>query len=181
MKGTTFWDPVLIRCYIGSCVSHFLLSSYEWLTICFIFRYFPTMLWPAWPPANLSPTDCTYNGVTLTQGETAPDPSDPCKTCSCVSGSVMCQSVSCPAAPCTHPVPTGVSTGVFTGVSAGCCHSCDGCEYRGRTYDNGDVITGVDRLVWTPSSLIQTLKNNQWTIAYYWAENGMIGPYLLIS
>ncbi|XP_035826566.1 uncharacterized protein LOC101845560 [Aplysia californica] len=78
-------------------------------------------------------SDCSYLGLILQNGESAPDPQDPCQSCSCSQGSVRCRSVTCPPVTCSNP------------VMVGCCPSCTECEYRGRRYENGAVIAAADR------------------------------------
>ncbi|KAL1777523.1 kielin chordin [Sigmodon hispidus] len=51
---------------------------------------------------------------------------DPCSRCLCLDGSVSCQRLPCPPAPCTHP------------RRGSCCPSCDGCLYQGKEFASGE-------------------------------------------
>ncbi|KAK7813865.1 hypothetical protein U0070_002515, partial [Myodes glareolus] len=53
-------------------------------------------------------------------------PGDPCSRCLCLDGSVSCQRLPCPPAPCTHP------------RRGPCCPSCDGCLYQGKEFATGE-------------------------------------------
>ncbi|XP_066218722.1 kielin/chordin-like protein isoform X2 [Saccopteryx leptura] len=53
-------------------------------------------------------------------------PGDPCHRCLCLDGSVSCQRLPCPPAPCTHP------------RQGPCCPSCDGCLYQGKGFASGE-------------------------------------------
>ncbi|XP_071356594.1 kielin/chordin-like protein isoform X2 [Trachinotus anak] len=77
---------------------------------------------------------CFYNGVVLTNGQSIADPGNPCSECTCQSGSVRCVKKPCAAAHCPHPVtnPCG-------------CPGCDGCEFQGVTYVDGQVLSGGER------------------------------------
>uniref|UniRef100_A0A1A8B690 Kielin/chordin-like protein n=1 Tax=Nothobranchius furzeri TaxID=105023 RepID=A0A1A8B690_NOTFU len=74
---------------------------------------------------------CSYNGVVLVSGQSIPDPGNPCSDCICQSGSVRCARKMCPEAPCPHPVtdPCG-------------CPACNGCNFQGVTYADGQMIQG---------------------------------------
>ncbi|XP_035499032.2 kielin/chordin-like protein [Scophthalmus maximus] len=74
---------------------------------------------------------CFYNTVVLTNGQSIPDPGNPCSECTCQSGSVHCVKKTCPAALCPHPVtnPCG-------------CPVCDGCHFQGVSYVDGQVLPG---------------------------------------
>ena len=77
--------------------------------------------------------DCMYGSLPLADGETVPDPDDPCQTCQCLRGSVRCRSVTCPPVTCSNPSQDG------------CCPVCAECQFRGRRYRNGEVITDEER------------------------------------
>uniref|UniRef100_A0A8C0CIW9 Kielin cysteine rich BMP regulator n=1 Tax=Balaenoptera musculus TaxID=9771 RepID=A0A8C0CIW9_BALMU len=53
-------------------------------------------------------------------------PDDPCRRCPCLNGSVSCQRLPCPPAPCAHP------------RQGPCCPSCDGCLYQGEGVRSGE-------------------------------------------
>ncbi|XP_053513078.1 kielin/chordin-like protein isoform X2 [Artibeus jamaicensis] len=53
-------------------------------------------------------------------------PGDPCRRCLCLDGSVSCQRLPCPPAPCAHP------------RQGPCCPSCDGCLYQGKEFAGGE-------------------------------------------
>uniref|UniRef100_A0A8I5SZC6 Kielin cysteine rich BMP regulator n=1 Tax=Pongo abelii TaxID=9601 RepID=A0A8I5SZC6_PONAB len=53
-------------------------------------------------------------------------PGDPCRRCLCLDGSVSCQRLPCPPAPCAHP------------RQGPCCPSCDGCLYQGKEFASGE-------------------------------------------
>ncbi|KAM8892202.1 kielin/chordin-like protein isoform 2-T2 [Spinachia spinachia] len=76
---------------------------------------------------------CFYNNVVLVNGKSIPDPGNPCAECTCQSGSVRCMKKSCVAARCSHPTtnPCG-------------CPDCDGCQFQGVTYVDGQVLPGGD-------------------------------------
>ncbi|GFO10699.1 kielin/chordin-like protein, partial [Plakobranchus ocellatus] len=76
---------------------------------------------------------CTYGTLLIQDGESVPDPEDPCKTCECIRGSVRCRSVSCAPVLCSNPAQDG------------CCPVCGDCQVRGRRYGNGEVVTNGDR------------------------------------
>ncbi|XP_044050662.1 kielin/chordin-like protein isoform X3 [Siniperca chuatsi] len=76
---------------------------------------------------------CFYNSAVLTNGQSIPDPGNLCSECTCQSGSVRCMKKPCPAAVCPHPVtnPCG-------------CPVCDGCQFQGVTYVDGQILPGGD-------------------------------------
>ncbi|XP_070763397.1 kielin/chordin-like protein [Enoplosus armatus] len=74
---------------------------------------------------------CFYNSVVLTNGQSIPDPGNLCSECTCQSGSVRCMKKSCPAAVCPHPVTNSCG-----------CPVCDGCQYQGVNYVDGQIIPG---------------------------------------
>ncbi|XP_041854067.1 kielin/chordin-like protein isoform X3 [Melanotaenia boesemani] len=77
---------------------------------------------------------CVYNSVVLINGQSIPDPGNPCSECICQSGSVRCVRKPCPAVLCPHPVtnPCG-------------CPVCDGCHFQGVTYADGQILPGGER------------------------------------
>ncbi|KAM7414471.1 hypothetical protein PAMA_019340 [Pampus argenteus] len=76
---------------------------------------------------------CFYNGAVLINGQSIPDPGNPCSDCTCQSGSVRCVKKPCTAALCPHPVtnPCG-------------CTVCDGCQFQGLNYVDGQILPGGD-------------------------------------
>ncbi|XP_034389852.1 kielin/chordin-like protein [Cyclopterus lumpus] len=74
---------------------------------------------------------CFYNSAVLANGQSIPDPGNLCAECTCQSGSVRCEKMSCPTARCPHPVtnPCG-------------CPVCDGCQFQGVTYVDGQILPG---------------------------------------
>uniref|UniRef100_A0A3B5N165 Kielin cysteine rich BMP regulator n=1 Tax=Xiphophorus couchianus TaxID=32473 RepID=A0A3B5N165_9TELE len=96
------------------------------------------------PPSNCNhpvETDCCrscdgcfYNGVVLVNGQSIPDPGNPCSECACQSGSVRCSRKPCPAASCPHPVTSPCG-----------CPVCDGCHFQGVTYADGQVFHGGEQ------------------------------------
>uniref|UniRef100_W5NEV9 Kielin cysteine rich BMP regulator n=1 Tax=Lepisosteus oculatus TaxID=7918 RepID=W5NEV9_LEPOC len=72
---------------------------------------------------------CLYNGKEFANGEQFADVSDPCGKCVCQEGTVSCEKRPCPVMECPFPVQTR------------CCQACDGCNYIGDTYLNGQEFT----------------------------------------
>ncbi|XP_065407987.1 kielin/chordin-like protein isoform X2 [Chrysemys picta bellii] len=68
---------------------------------------------------------CLYQGKELPNGEQFPDPAEPCRVCTCWEGSVSCQPRACPLLQCPFP------------ARGPCCQVCEGCEYLGEGYLNG--------------------------------------------
>ncbi|XP_048865507.1 kielin/chordin-like protein isoform X2 [Brienomyrus brachyistius] len=68
---------------------------------------------------------CSFGGVELSNGEVFPDASDPCRDCVCREGTVTCESRRCPPVACPYP------------VGGHCCQACDGCNYIGTEYLDG--------------------------------------------
>ena len=67
---------------------------------------------------------CYLNGHSLQDGDTAPDPADPCRQCSCKQGHLVCQRKMCPVLPCPsklHTTPPGQ-----------CCPQCSRARTPGR-------------------------------------------------
>uniref|UniRef100_I3KCN7 VWFC domain-containing protein n=1 Tax=Oreochromis niloticus TaxID=8128 RepID=I3KCN7_ORENI len=66
---------------------------------------------------------CSYNGAVLLNGQSIPDPGNPCYEC-------ICQVVSqrkCPAVSCPHPT-----------LNSCACEVCDGCNFYGRDCLSGE-------------------------------------------
>ncbi|MBN3295301.1 KCP protein, partial [Amia calva] len=72
---------------------------------------------------------CLYNRKEFANGEQFPDVSDPCGMCVCREGTVSCERRPCSVVDCPFPVQTQ------------CCQACDGCNYIGEEYLNGQEFT----------------------------------------
>ncbi|XP_008571579.1 PREDICTED: kielin/chordin-like protein [Galeopterus variegatus] len=77
--------------------------------------------------AAAAPAGCPRPGdaVPARHQEHFSSPGDPCRRCLCLDGSVSCQPLPCPPAPCAHP------------RRGPCCSSCDGCLYEGKEFASG--------------------------------------------
>ncbi|XP_043944568.1 kielin/chordin-like protein [Protopterus annectens] len=75
---------------------------------------------------------CLYQGRELPNGEQFADPVKPCNMCFCREGSVSCEKRSCPVLECPYP------------VKGQCCKACEGCEYLGEEYLNGQEFQSPD-------------------------------------
>ncbi|CAG2191701.1 unnamed protein product [Mytilus edulis] len=73
-------------------------------------------------------TDCTYAGQFVRHGNTVADSKDPCSTCTCQFGSMICTRKTCAPASCDYPV---------TENQCG-CQTCTGCDFRSGVYTNGE-------------------------------------------
>ncbi|XP_016068872.1 PREDICTED: kielin/chordin-like protein [Miniopterus natalensis] len=88
---------------------------------------------PVLPPGECcgqcpsSPSSCPRPGGLVPVGHQEHFflPGDPCHRCLCLDGSVSCQRLPCPPAPCAHP------------RQGPCCPSCDGCLYQGKEFASG--------------------------------------------
>nr|XP_045016263.1 kielin/chordin-like protein isoform X3 [Jaculus jaculus] len=80
------------------------------------------------PRCPAVPASCPQSGdaVPARHQEHFFPPGDPCRRCLCLDGSVSCQRLPCPPAPCAHP------------RRGSCCPSCDGCLYQGKEFANGE-------------------------------------------
>ncbi|XP_065541597.1 von Willebrand factor C and EGF domain-containing protein isoform X2 [Lathamus discolor] len=58
-----------------------------------------------------------------------------CRSCSCLGGQVLCEALTCPAVPCSHPLPA---------PSGSCCPTCAGCLHEGVARAEGDVFSLSD-------------------------------------
>ncbi|NP_955381.2 kielin/chordin-like protein isoform 2 precursor [Homo sapiens] len=78
-------------------------------------------------PAAPAPAGCPRPGAAHARHqEYFSPPGDPCRRCLCLDGSVSCQRLPCPPAPCAHP------------RQGPCCPSCDGCLYQGKEFASGE-------------------------------------------
>ncbi|XP_068507212.1 kielin/chordin-like protein isoform X1 [Syngnathus scovelli] len=74
---------------------------------------------------------CFYNGAVLDNGQSIPDPGNPCSECTCQTGTVRCVKKSCAVTLCPHPVPNACG-----------CPVCDGCRFQGVDYLDGQIVAG---------------------------------------
>ncbi|GAB1290632.1 Kielin/chordin-like protein [Apodemus speciosus] len=89
--------------------------------------------YPARPlPGTCCPVcdGCFLNGREHSSGEPVSS-QDPCSSCRCTNGSVQCEPLPCPPAPCNYP-------GRIPGQ---CCPVCDGCKYQGHDYRSQETFT----------------------------------------
>ncbi|XP_016400320.1 kielin/chordin-like protein [Sinocyclocheilus rhinocerous] len=88
------------------------------------------------PPGECCPRcpDCEYDdNHIITNGESFPNPSNPCEDCVCQDGRVNCGNRECPRPNCNYPRP------------GTCCqNNCNGCMYDGREYQNGQEFPDPD-------------------------------------
>ncbi|XP_056333779.1 kielin/chordin-like protein [Danio aesculapii] len=74
---------------------------------------------------------CMYAGVEYLNGQEFADPSDHCAHCICSNGHVSCNRRPCHSPGCTYP----------TTRPDQCCPVCDGCQFDGRVYVDGELFT----------------------------------------
>ncbi|XP_030586933.1 kielin/chordin-like protein [Archocentrus centrarchus] len=72
---------------------------------------------------------CSYSGVVIPNGQSIPDPGNPCSECVCERGSVQCRRKQCPETLCAHPVANACG-----------CPVCNGCQLEGVTYADGQIL-----------------------------------------
>ncbi|XP_053464571.1 kielin/chordin-like protein isoform X2 [Nycticebus coucang] len=78
---------------------------------------------------------CLYHGLTVSPGETLPDPHDPaCSLCTCQAGQVSCARLQCPLLPCPLQVTEQGS----------CCPRCRGCLVHGVEHPEGSSWVSPD-------------------------------------
>ena len=58
-------------------------------------------------------------------------PANPCVTCTCQTGTVVCERLECPPPVCSHP------------TEGECCPTCDGCLYSSQRYRDGQHFLNV--------------------------------------
>ncbi|KAK2178861.1 hypothetical protein NP493_524g02010 [Ridgeia piscesae] len=103
-----------------------------------------TCLYPAPLPGHCCPVckGCTVANKTYKNGETFPSPVDPCATCTCREGSLLCQKEACPVLNCPER---------YVDAADQCCPVCRGsrkvfdlrmraCLFNNRVYDNNTSI-----------------------------------------
>ncbi|XP_031418057.1 kielin/chordin-like protein [Clupea harengus] len=75
---------------------------------------------------------CEYESQVYADGQSFPSRTDPCVSCHCSAGEVVCDRLDsqCPDVRCSHPAkPHGH-----------CCASCEMCEYERQLYADGEVF-----------------------------------------
>ncbi|XP_049339427.1 kielin/chordin-like protein isoform X2 [Astyanax mexicanus] len=78
---------------------------------------------------------CVSDGKEYDEGARWTSKTDPCMTCSCVSGEVICAISGCASPNCHHP---NIEPGA-------CCPTCNHCLYKQRVYENGQRFPDPDR------------------------------------
>ncbi|GAA6066643.1 kielin/chordin-like protein [Tachysurus ichikawai] len=75
---------------------------------------------------------CDYESEVYSDGQHFTSKQNPCLTCQCLAGEVVCKNTesSCPSQHCTHP----------TRQHDTCCPTCNSCEFERRVYSNGEVF-----------------------------------------
>lgn len=76
--------------------------------------------------------ECNYESEVYSDGQRFTSKQNPCVTCQCLAGEVVCETSesSCPPLRCTHP----------TKQRDTCCPTCDSCEFERRVYTNSEVF-----------------------------------------
>ncbi|XP_060698750.1 kielin/chordin-like protein isoform X3 [Hemiscyllium ocellatum] len=82
------------------------------------------------PQCPAPPSECHYNGLLYQHMQRFYDPSDACRSCICNNGTITCQRKPCAPLQCSHP------------ILQDCCRTCDGCNYMGEEYLNGQEFPG---------------------------------------
>ncbi|KAI0208752.1 Kielin/chordin-like protein [Lamellibrachia satsuma] len=82
--------------------------------------------------------DCDYHDKLYRHNEKFVSPNDVCQNCQCRGGTVTCRPMDCRAPICRTPKR----------VPGKCCSVCEreGCEYRGRLYDAGQVFSPPEQM-----------------------------------
>ncbi|XP_029472184.1 kielin/chordin-like protein [Rhinatrema bivittatum] len=77
--------------------------------------------------------ECEFDSQTYKEGDVFVATRDPCLSCKCTAGEVLCDRLgrSCSPSQCSHP---GRAPGQ-------CCPSCSACEYEERLYANGQAFS----------------------------------------
>ncbi|XP_070188785.1 uncharacterized protein [Littorina saxatilis] len=80
-------------------------------------------------------TDCMFEGRMVMEGRKVTIPGSPCQECLCRRGNLQCQAQPpCQRLPCSlSDLPPGT-----------CCPVCVGCDFQGRQYKYGEVISQSD-------------------------------------
>ncbi|XP_042323727.1 kielin/chordin-like protein [Sceloporus undulatus] len=111
--------PVLICCSSMNIQSQWCEVNNPW---------FPTLF-------SFLQTGCSYNGITVANGQTFANPEDPiCSQCTCRAGSIQCLRKLCPPAPCAHPVQDPCA-----------CPLCQGCSFQGHEYEDGETFVSLNK------------------------------------
>ncbi|XP_046720965.1 kielin/chordin-like protein [Silurus meridionalis] len=75
---------------------------------------------------------CNYESEVYSDGQNFTSKQNPCLTCQCLAGEVVCENTEslCSSLQCTHP----------TRQRDTCCPTCNSCEYERRVYADGEVF-----------------------------------------
>ncbi|XP_030646302.1 LOW QUALITY PROTEIN: kielin/chordin-like protein [Chanos chanos] len=78
---------------------------------------------------------CEYESELYLEGQSFSSRVDPCLSCRCLAGEVVCErkDTSCPSLRCTHPAKT----------PGECCPTCNMCEHDGAVYADGTIFNPV--------------------------------------
>ncbi|XP_070611087.1 kielin/chordin-like protein [Erythrolamprus reginae] len=69
---------------------------------------------------------CLHDNQMVPDGGDVPNRLDPCQSCICTGGELVCAPRKCAAPLCAHPLP------------GSCCqNNCNGCSYTGKEFPNG--------------------------------------------
>ncbi|XP_046559409.1 kielin/chordin-like protein, partial [Haliotis rubra] len=68
--------------------------------------------------------DCLYEGRIHKEMSSFASDVDPCQQCTCMGGSIICQTITCPPVSCMTPVQ----------LPNECCPTCPVCQFLGQTY-----------------------------------------------
>ncbi|XP_067675152.1 uncharacterized protein [Haliotis asinina] len=68
--------------------------------------------------------DCLYEGNIHKETSSFVSDVDPCQQCTCMGGSIICQTITCPPVSCMTPVQ----------LPNECCPTCPVCQFLGQTY-----------------------------------------------
>ena len=84
---------------------------------------------PVINPTECCPScdSCQDRTTTYANGDPVQSP-EPCRTCRCSRGSIICDPVPCPPVLCPNPVQ----------MPGQCCPECRQCVYEGSTYQNNE-------------------------------------------
>ncbi|CAC5413567.1 unnamed protein product [Mytilus coruscus] len=75
--------------------------------------------------------DCFYEGKVQRNGVTFKSDVDPCRSCSCQNGNIVCETVICPVPKCDNPVTN----------RGECCPVCTVCQFHGGTFGDGQTFS----------------------------------------
>ncbi|XP_013412584.1 kielin/chordin-like protein isoform X2 [Lingula anatina] len=77
---------------------------------------------------------CLFEEQIITSGQAFLHPTDPCQQCTCQSGNVMCDLISCPPAKCDNPIQR----------EGQCCPECSVCDFSDRLFEEGQIFVHPD-------------------------------------